>query len=92
MAFLHCWRIKQVFLIVSKLDVLILISNFNRSDSQAKDLINQLLEDSTLTEDKRNGLKEKLKTIPESTQQNDVEDRLENCVIFSPNSAYPSLR
>ena len=77
---------------MSKLDVLILISNFNRSDSQAKDLINQLLEDSTLTEDKGNVFKEKLKTIPESTQQNDVEDRLENCVIFSPNSAYPSLR
>ena len=69
-----------------------LISNFNQSDFQAKDLINQLLEDSTLTEDKRNVFKEKLKTIPESTQQNDVEDRLENCVIFSPNSAYPSLR
>ena len=66
--------------------------NFNQSDFQAKDLINQLLEDSTLTEDKRNVFKEKLKTIPESTQQNDVEDRLENCVIFSPNSAYPSLR
>ena len=66
--------------------------NFNQSDFQAKDLINQLLEDSTLTEDKRNGFKEKLKTIPESTQQNDFEDRLENCVNFSPNSAYPSLR
>ena len=79
-------------MIVSKLEVLILISNFNQSDFQAKDLINQLLEDSTLTEDKRNVFKEKLKTIPESTQQNDVEDRLENCVIFSPNSAYPSLR
>ena len=66
--------------------------NFNQSDFQAKDLINKLLEDSTLTEDKRNGFKEKLKTIPESTQQNDSETRLENCVIFSPNSAYPSLR
>ena len=66
--------------------------NFNQSDFQAKDLINQLLEDSTLTEDKRNGFKEKLKTIPESTQQNGLESRLENCVSFSPNSAYPSLR
>ena len=69
-----------------------LISNSNQSDFQAKDLINQLLEDSTLTEDKRNGFKEKLKTIPESTQQNDSENRLENCVIFSPNSGFPSLR
>ena len=79
-------------MIVSKLEVLILISRFNQSDFQAKDLINQLLEDSTLTEDKRNGFKEKLKTIPESTQQNESENRLENSVIFSPNSAYPSLR
>ena len=79
-------------MIVSKLEVLILISNSNQSYFQAKDLINQLLEDSTLTEDKRNGLKEKLKTIPESTQQNDSENKSENCVIFSPNSAYPSLR
>ena len=68
-------------------------SNFNQSGFQAKDLINQLLEDSTLTEDKKNGFKEKLKTIPESTQQNDSENtRLENCVIFSPNSGFPSLR
>ena len=77
---------------MSKLEVLSLISNFIQSDFQAKDIINQLLEDSTLTEDKRNGFKEKLKTIPESTLQNDSENRLENCVIFSPNSAYPSLR
>ena len=77
---------------VSKLEVFSLISNFNQSDFQAKDLINQLLEDSTLPEDKRNGFKEKLKTIPESTQQNDSENRLENGIIFSPNSAYPSLR
>ena len=79
-------------MIVSKLEVLILISNFNQSDFQAKDFTNQLLENSSLTEDKKNELKEKLKKIPESTQQNDFEDRLENCVIFSPNSAYPSLR
>ena len=77
---------------MSKLEVFSLISNFNQSDFQAKDLINQLLEDSTLPEDKRNGFKEKLKTIPESTQQNDSENRLENGIIFSPNSAYPSLR
>ena len=77
---------------MGKLEVLSLISNFIQSDFQAKDIINQLLEDSTLTEDKRNGFKEKLKTIPEPTQQNESESRLENCVIFSPNSAYPSLR
>ena len=68
--------------------------NFNQSDFQAKDLINQLLEDSTLTEDKRNGFKEKFKTIQESAQKNESENGPENgnSVTFSPNSAYPSLR
>ena len=102
-----CWNFIAVLWLVEIFDALafwltgvskysceqIRSSNFNQSGFQAKDLINQLLEDSTLTEDKKNGFKEKLKTIPESTHQNDSENtRLENCVIFSPNSGFPSLR
>ena len=47
-----------------------------------------------MTEDKRNGFKEKFKTIQESAQKNESENGPENgnSVTFSPNAAYPSLR
>ena len=65
---------------------------------QVKQTINAILADSSIPEDKKKTLEDKLKTLPNSAEPENGEHEIqknksdnEERIFFSPNTAYPSL-